>query len=680
MTARASSRGWQGHKHKAGRSLRPLLERMEGRLLLSYADGNGPVVTDLTEQPASNNAALVVSFDGPMNSPTAQNPANYRVNALAPGTPEFVTRDGPSVLIRSASYNASTHQVTLSLARPLAPGAFYRIWINGSSGTGLTDTGGTLFDGDNDDTAGGNFNALFARGKVLKFTDMSRDTVTIQVNGGGEVEAWRELNGDVEQLRIVGAVTSRTTLTGSVRPAIGSAGLVVIPSIQGLTGVIDQLPSSSFVTQASADPSQTPVVATPQNLPYSLRIDAVSLPSVPSIQSAVYAQSGGKWLIFGGRTNGMHGFNPDGLANFPPLFQNNDIIVIDPATGQTWTRAWSTTGLPASVTDSLSASNQEHEQLGDRLYAVGGYSYDSVTGQFRTYDTLTALSVSGLINAVINNGDVASQLRQIHDSRFRVTGGEMSAIGTRTYLVFGQDFEGGYNGSNADFVQIYSDEVRSFRIVDNGRTLGIAGYQAQRDPVNFRRRDYNLAPTILPSGQPGLTAFGGVFTPAGNGYRYPIVIGHDGTARVNSHYQQFFNQYTAANIPLYDARTRSMATIFFGGISLYNYDFSTGTLTSDTELPFVNDVTSFVQRGDGSTQEFIMPSQLPALLGTEAAFFASPGLPTYSNGVVKLNKLQGPTTLGYIYGGIYSTVPNTTDPQSQTTSSNLVFKVTLTPN
>ena len=163
MTVCASSRGWQGHKHKAERSLRPLLERMEGRLLLSYADGNGPVVTDLTEQPARNSAALVVSFDGPLNSTTAQNPANYQVNALAPGTPEFVTRDGPSVLIRSASYNAGTHQVTLSLARPLAPGTFYRIWINGSSGAGLTDTSGTLFDGDNDDTAGGNFYALFAR-------------------------------------------------------------------------------------------------------------------------------------------------------------------------------------------------------------------------------------------------------------------------------------------------------------------------------------------------------------------------------------------------------------------------------------------------------------------------------------------------------------------------------------
>jgi hypothetical protein len=48
--------------------------------------------------------------------------------------------------------------------------------------------------------------------------------------------------------------------------------------------------------------------------------------------------------------------------------------------------------------------------------------------------------------------------------------------------------------------------------------------------------------------------------------------------------------------------------------------------------------------------------------------------------VIKLSQLHGPTTLGYIYGGIFSQVGNTTDPGAQTTASNQVFKVTLTPN
>ena len=75
-----------------------------------------------------------------------------------------------------------------------------------------------------------------------------------------------------------------------------------------------------------------------------------------------------------------------------------------------------------------------------------------------------------------------------------------------------------------------------------------------------------------------------------------------------------------------------------------------------------------------------MPSQLPGRYGAEAAFFATPGLPAYSNGVLKFNKLAATTTLGYIYGGVFSTVGDTMDPATQTTASNQVFQVTLVKN
>ena len=655
---------------------------MEERKLLSFADGNGPVVTGLSEQTVSGNATLIVSFDGPLNAGTAEVPSNYAVNRAPAGNPEVVTRLGPAVPIRAVSYLAATDQVAITLAHPLASGVFYRVWINGSPGAGLTDINSVLFDGDNDDTPGGDFFGLFAQGSKLNFTDSSGDRVTLHLRGvNDQIQVWRELDGDIDGLTLVGTNLAGATLTGSVDAAKGSTGQVVIPPIQGLAGVNNTLSPQVFVAQATVPASPAPVVATPQNLPYTLQIQAVAMPSVPAIQSAVSAQSGGLWLVFGGRTNGLHGFDPSGLVNFPPQFQNNDIYVINPATGQTWSMPWTATGLSASVYTSLSSSNQEFYQSGDHLYTVGGYSYDSTTGNFTTYDTLTSLSVKGLIDAVVNGTSAVgtANVRQIASPRFQVTGGEMAAIGRRTYLVFGQKFLGGYNGSTADFVQIYTDEVRSFRIVPRGNSLAIVGYQVQRDPVNFRRRDYNLGPIVRPGRQQGLMAFGGVFTPAGNGYRFPIMIGPNGLAGVDYHYQQFFSQYTTANIPLFDKRSGSMYTIFLGGISLYDYNFATGQLTSDPELPFVDDVTTYALSANGSSQEFIMPSQLPGRYGTGAAFFAAPGLPTYSNGVINLAKLTGPTTLGYMYGGIYSTVGDTTNPDTQTTSSNQVFQVTLVP-
>jgi hypothetical protein len=45
-------------------------------------------------------------------------------------------------------------------------------------------------------------------------------------------------------------------------------------------------------------------------------------------------------------------------------------------------------------------------------------------------------------------------------------------------------------------------------------------------------------------------------------------------------------------------------------------------------------------------------------------------------GIVPLVKLQGATTVGYIYGGIISAATNA---QGESTASNVVFKVVITP-
>ena len=105
---------------------------MEERKLLSFADGNGPVVTGLSEQTVSGQATLIVSFDGPLNPGTAEVPSNYTVNRCRRFILEVVTRSGPAVPICAVTYNAATHQVAITLAHPLASGVFYRVWINGS--------------------------------------------------------------------------------------------------------------------------------------------------------------------------------------------------------------------------------------------------------------------------------------------------------------------------------------------------------------------------------------------------------------------------------------------------------------------------------------------------------------------------------------------------------------------
>ena len=323
------------------------------------------------------------------------------------------------------------------------------------------------------------------------------------------------------------------------------------------------------------------------------------------------------------------------------------------------------------------------DQTGDVITA----SYTS----FTTWDTLTSLSISGLTNALLHptldvQGRVevvaAAQLQQISDPRLQVTGGEMSTIGGTTYLVIGQNFRGGYFGPVA--LQTYSSEIRSFVI--NNSPLGISNFQALRDPVNFRRRDYNLGATIQSDGQPGLSIFGGVFTEPGfAGYGNPVAIDASGAAQVNFDYSQYFSQYATTHVPLFDSGTGSMYTLFLGGIGEYAAQ-NGGLVGPQPALPWIANITSFVTSASGADQEFEMGQILPVtptgtgFYGAESGFFAALGLPTYANGVIQLNKLNGPTVLGYMYGGIYSQLPETHVETSQTLDSNQVFEIVLTPN
>ena len=139
----------------------------------------------------------------------------------------------------------------------MTQGTFYRVFINGTAsvdGTaqpGLIDADGNAIDGDYDDTASGNFYALFAwttAGTPLLFSDSGGDQVTLAIAGPGQLEAWRALDGDfdatnlavqsgltvgaIQQLTVHNGVLGETTLSGSASFAAGNS-VVVIPPLAG---------------------------------------------------------------------------------------------------------------------------------------------------------------------------------------------------------------------------------------------------------------------------------------------------------------------------------------------------------------------------------------------------------------------------------------------------------------
>jgi hypothetical protein len=463
------------------------------------------------------------------------------------------------------------------------------------------------------------------------------------------------------------------------------------------TGVAILLGAVSTVYAQNQTPDVTPILPE-DSLPLRITIQQADFSLPSGVQSFVAGRSDGRWLILAGRINGLHGFNNDN-NNFPPNQQNTTVFVVDPLQKTVATRSLTDlgSGLMQSQVDLLSVTSAQSYQLGSTLYMTGGYGVDTASGNFTTKDALTAIDVPALMQWVVNAspGDTAAQhIRQIHDPVFQVTGGAMKlGAGGVTMLIFGQNFVGAYVGSANG---TYTEQVRRFRIVDDGVNLSVVplgALPALPDP-NYRRRDLDVVPLIRDGNDAGWAALSGVFTPDNGVWTVPVDIAGDGTPSMAdpstpATFKQGMNEYAAANFGAYSPSTRQMYTVLLGGIS-FGF-FANGTFFTDAELPFVNQITTIRHGPDGSVAQYIMSSEYPViastgsnpgnplLFGAGAQFFRASGLPSYGNGVLDLDQLGGsqPHVIGYIVGGIMSTLPNT-NTQSDTAASPYIFKVMLT--
>ena len=446
--------------------------------------------------------------------------------------------------------------------------------------------------------------------------------------------------------------------------------------------------------------------ATP--LPFALELQELAFDGLPALHSFAFAQSGGKWLIVGGRTNGLHSFTRSRGSQppqnaFPPNHANRRVWVIDPATGQSWSSPLQ--NLTPALADALSANNTESYQDGNFLYVIGGYGLDSQSNKMTTFGTLTALKVQETIQAVINNQPLAPHIQQVttytdqtrggaaRSLYFQAAGGGLEKVGNFFYLVFGQLFDGLYSVDPGDagrwpIQQKYTERIVVLTITPEP-LAATAVKVFEQDPNDFsapyHRRDLNVVAALRPGGVPRITAYGGVFFPGrDSAYQEPIYLdGGDNpdtaTVTVDKSYQQLMSQYQCPTLLLFNSPTGDMFTALFGGISLHYFDPKTGRFRRDDGLPFIDDITALVHRADGTSAEYLLPVSLPRLLGTNMVFIPRPAVSHAANGVLLLDSIQGRTLVGHLYGGIVSNTLHS-GPQAQNTSaSNAVFEVWLTP-
>ncbi len=444
-----------------------------------------------------------------------------------------------------------------------------------------------------------------------------------------------------------------------------------------------------------AGPNQTDTLSpilSEDDLPFVITIEEETLQLPAGIHSGAGANYKGKWVFIAGRTNGLHGFGAE--APFPPSKQNTTVYVVDWAAQQISSRDLTnaSSGLTQNQIDQLSVTSPQSFLQDRTLYICGGYGVTTATGAFGTKSTLTAVDIPKLIKWVqTGEGSVAKAIRQTSNEWMRVTGGYMAAVNRHLegLLIFGQNFAGVYTDASNG---AYTQQVRRFQIIDSGKKLYVQARDSESPNPNYRRRDLNVVPTIK-RGKQGFVALSGVFTLDTGIWTVPVVIDSNGATKMAdpslaSTFKQGMNNYVSATAGVYSKSTKDMYVVQLGGIS-FGY-FDGGSFTTDSGIPFINQVTTVKMDKRENFTQYLNAAEYPVILstgsnpgnrlifGAGACFMKNENLRCYPNGVGDLDKMKGPTVLGYVVGGIMSTLPNTSA-MSDSTASPYIFRVILTP-
>lgn len=414
------------------------------------------------------------------------------------------------------------------------------------------------------------------------------------------------------------------------------------------------------------------------NFNYEVQLSPVQVPRLSGLHSYAFGQDQGKWLIVGGRLDGLHARQP--FNSFPASQNNDSIFVIDIANRQHWSA--SLDSLPIGLKEQLQATNMNFYQDEDTLFIIGGYAFSATANNHITFPNLSSIDVPGLINAIVNQTSITSYFKQITDNRFALSGAQLGKIADTFYLVGGHKFDGRYNPmGNPSYTQTYSNQIRKFQINNQGANLSISNYSTITDAVHLHRRDYNLVPQIFPDGTEGYTISSGVFqTTVDLPYLYPVDITANGITPITG-FNQYLSNYHSAKAALYDSLNNEMHMIFFGGLSQYYTQNS--VRVQDNQVPFVKTISRLSRYADSSLHEFEFSTPMPSFQGASAEFIPNQNLAHYESEIIKLDQIVTDTFLiGHIYGGIYSptTNPFSNNQTTTTSASPTIYEVYLVKN
>lgn len=426
----------------------------------------------------------------------------------------------------------------------------------------------------------------------------------------------------------------------------------------------------------SVDGVQFPInVTVTTGLP-NITLVPISNSGLPALRDPIVAHNSGYWLIVSGSTGNFHDFNKNFITS---------IYVYNTSTSQIYSMSVSSTNLPVAVRNQLVSTSPEYLQDGDTLYIIGGfYTPDNVS--FTTLNTITAINIPGMINAIINGNTNLAAFVATNTSipQFKVTGGQLEKIGNYFYLTFGQDCEGAYCGTS----QTYTNSIYQFSTDPTLTSITIinTATHGDRDGSGWRRRDYTLVPFMLGSTET-LFALGGPFTPVTT-LAWTNGIIFNANLEANNHFiNQQANQYLSPNLSMYSASRNMSYVATFSGLS--NLYWTPNGLVNDNTTPYGNILDLISSDAASHVQEYAniqplcsgQPLSSCIYMGLAAEFIPIENNYYDTRHILQLDQLPQniATLVGYVYGGLLSPSREIFVSPSPSYATNQIYAVYVTP-
>ncbi|MFA6301994.1 MAG: hypothetical protein WC627_02535 [Legionella sp.] len=484
-------------------------------------------------------------------------------------------------------------------------------------------------------------------------------------------------------------VIDKSILPSGVSITANTCGTVLAPGASCLitlalqTGMQGQILSGAVREWASptVDGVEFPFnVCVSQALP-NITLQPVTVnANLPALREPIVGHYNGKWLIVSGSTGDFHDFSHCDFIT--------DIYVYDPQTQALSSVSISSTDLPASVRNQLVSSDPQFLQDGNTMYVIGGY-FNADNTTWTTLDTFTAIDVPGMMHAVETaQTNLASYVKTLDGTpQFKVTGGQLGKIGDYFYLTYGQDYEGNYSGLTNTPVQTYTKSIYKFSVdlSTHPITVSIVDTKTNTDPTSgWRRRDYNLAPTMLGDTET-LIALGGPFTPGEVALVWTNAIMFDSQLQSYDHVlNQQANQYSSSILPMYSQASKLSYVATFSGLSNLYWENGELVYNIDTNYGNILDLVRSDEHGKG--QEYVNVTPIvgasPNIYIGLVANFLPVDNDTYydGRGILQLDALPQttPTLIGYFYGGLIAATQEIFGFPNQAT--NQVYAIYVTPS